>query len=310
MREDLPKLQTRYDQAQDIPITLQKTWGPPGTFEFNSGVLELYKKCNQSGIPFAYLDLEWEDFQNSDRFALGKVQAFVQNIGFYWRTGGGLLLHGPNGTGKSFLSYQVARAAVALNIPTICLSLIEYVEKKRLQRVQPNLILELMRSIERAKVTVIDDFGKEYGEGANWQSYEAYTALFNIFREGPNRVVVLNTALFPKDIDKKAGTSIMSRMGSYTNIPVSGEDFRDLVLEPETFNLMRSAEKQHKHCWEPHPLLAKTTVQKVTQTLGSSDCKCCKYRFHPKLCTLRFERKWINGTGTAGVGGAQASGSD
>lgn len=276
-------------------------------FRFDQDVLSFYRRCKNAGIPQEILELDWEDFQSRDKdgkpcdsVSLKHAHDFADLISYYWRSGGGLFIIGPNGSGKSFLSYQIAKTAIRYKIPTICFTLIEYLEARRFQKIQPSLIIELMKDIEKANVIIIDDYGKEYGTGKDWNSYEAYTAIFNVFKEGATKCVVLNTALGLEQFGEKAGTSMLSRMARFTTVSLSGTDFRDNVIDPASFRLVRSNEADHSHCYEPHPLLTPETRTKHPK------CIVCKYRFHPTLCMRRFNKQWVarktgsgDGTGTA-----------
>ena len=312
--DEVPKLLTRFEQSQETPDALRKIWGPPDLFQFDPNILMLYKKFKHAGIPQEQLDLGWDDFQNAtDKDSLIKVQDFADLIGYHWRSGGGLLLIGLNGTGKSFLSYMVAKVAITYKIPTMCFTLVEYLEARRLMKLQPDLMLELMKDIEKAKVIVIDDFGKEYGSGKDWSSYEAQTALFNVFKEGATKCVILNTALRQGDFEDKAGTSMLSRFSRFRPIAMSGKDFRKTKIDSSEFKEARAKETDHTKCYQPHPLLTLETCNRHDQ----NPCLVCKYRFHPTLCMMRFKGIWryrdreeADGTGTARADNAQASSTD
>lgn len=256
-------------------------------YRFDDEAMNYYKCCRMAGIPFDYLDLSLEDYQSVERKPLRKTIEFIKNLDFEWRSSGGLLIIGVIGSGKSFLSFMIAKAAVYGNIPTICISLVEYLEKRRLEKIQPNLILELISQLEDSRIVIIDDFGKGYGGEGHWYGYEASTALYNIFKEGNKKAVVVNTALQPSQFIERIESSFLSRAAGYPSVIMMGDDFRTIVPTP-TLNRIRNEKIDHNHCWLKHPALAEETIV----NLGKS-CDTCKYRFRPKLCLLRFEKHWI-----------------
>lgn len=290
-------LRTRLESAQNLSIELQKVWGRSRRFEFENKVLEYYQNCLEAGLPQEYLDLTWDDYQNSDRDALRSCKQFAENIDYYWRSGGGLLLTGLNGSGKSFLSYMIAKTAIVKKIPTMCLSISEMVMKKQLSRFQSNLYMEMLEGIQFAKVLIIDDFGKEFSSDNKILSQDANTTIFHIFKKGIIRSHIVNTALvYDGDkeggaFEKTVGTSLFSRLSKHEIVPIIGQDFRKLKLNPTLFSTARRPGADHSHCWEAHIVLTKESIEQLKDDV----CQCCKYRFHPVLCQLRFQNKWRKG---------------
>lgn len=287
MNDDTPRLQTRYELAQETLSHFREVWTQPEKYAFDPNAIAFYKLCRMAGIPFDYLDLSPEDYQSSERTQLRSALRFIKGIDYQWRSGGGLVFQGLNGSGKSFLSYMIAKAAVYSNIPTICLSLVEFIEKRRMERFQPNLILELIKQLEAGRVVIIDDFGKEYGGMSTWYGYEASTALHNVFREGGSKAIIVNTIL-TEEFNDKVSTTFLSKATGYEKVVFdSGEDFREPV-NPLSLSRAQSEKTNHTHCWLKHPVFANQTIE----SLGEC-CDTCKYHFRPKLCLLRFTKQWI-----------------
>lgn len=260
--------------------SLQEIWTPSESYQFDQPTISFYEQCRLAGIPFNYLDIDLEDYQSANREPLELILPYISNISYKWRVREGLVLMGTNGSGKSLLSYMIAKAAVKKGIRTTCLTLIEYIEKKRLSHIQPGLIIELMRQLNDSRIVVIDDYGKEWSGESNWASYSTNAILYSIFSEGLTKSVIINTSLEPNDFKGLAGTAIHSRASSSNFVSVTGEDFRrgeSIDLDPQT-----KEELDHTKCWVPHPVLSTGTILKM-----SALCKSCKYRFRPKLCALR-----------------------
>jgi len=132
--EETPKLLTRSQQVDELPLVLQKIWGPETKFEFKSDILKLYKKFKRAGIPQNYLDLSWKDFKNTDIEGLNIAKDFARIIDYLWKSGGGIWIHGANGTGKSFLSYMIAKTAVAKKYPLFVLLLQNILKQNELEK--------------------------------------------------------------------------------------------------------------------------------------------------------------------------------
>lgn len=269
-------LRKRSAQAERTITQLKDIWNLDSD-HFKDPIVKQYSAFQRAGIPMKYIDLWWEDFQNSDKDALKKAQDFSANLNYHWKSGGGILIFGPNGAGKSFLSYMIAKQAIFNNISTFCFSLVEYQRKKWLRQ-RPELLLELLQMIENSKLIILDDYGKEYGKGNDWSSFENYMVVSEIF-EG-TKAVVVNTALPLRNLKEKAGSSILSRIGHFTSVPMSGKDFRSEEIKGEEFKKIRSAHQVHD-CWKAHPLLSNPIAGK---------CFSCLYRFHPYLCVLRYKK--------------------
>jgi len=284
---DTPRLQTRYNLAAETTSSFQEIWMPPGVYQFNRETISFYEQCRLSGIPFNYLDIELEDYQSSDRESLKTVIPYISDLAYKWRSREGLVLLGTNGSGKSMLSYMIAKAAVRKGIRTTCLTLIEYLEKKRLSSIQSGLIIELMKQLNDSRIVVIDDFGKEYSGESNWTSYSANAIIYSIFSEGLTKSVIVNSSLSPEDFKGVAGTAISSRMSSSPMVSVTGDDFRE--NESVDLGLQSREDLDHVKCWVPHPVLSEDTVSKM-----SLSCKSCKYRFRPKLCILKRSNTWYS----------------
>jgi len=146
--------------------------------------------------------------------------------------------------------------------------------------------MELIKDIEESNVIMIDDFGKQYGTGNDWASYESSTALHNVFKEGAMKAIIINTALPQKDFEEKAGFSIISRMSMFQNLGLIGKDFRNYDLNLLKFGDIRAMETDHSHCWKPHQLLTKETIDNHID----NPCLVCKHRFHPHLCMIAYEK--------------------
>lgn len=284
--EDAPKLQTRYDQSKSTTVSFQEIWMPQELYRFDQAMLSFYQQCRLSGIPFDYLDLDLEDYQSDDRAPLQLTREFIETLPDKWRSQQGVVFIGPNGSGKSFLSFMIAKAAVKRGIRTTCLTLVEYLEKRRLDRVQPSLVMELVGQLNESRLVAIDDFGKEYSGTENWWSYEANTILYNIFSQGFTKSVIMNSAMSVKDFRERIGSANASRASINRVVSVKGSDFRVVDSGIDALQELRVKANKTK-CWRLHPILDELSSEPLMNT-----CKGCKYRFRLKLCYLRCTGKW------------------
>jgi DNA replication protein DnaC len=252
--------------------------------------LHFVERAFKSGVPFDYLFSQWEDYQVPNREPLRKAMEFARQIRFHIHAGTGLLIIGESGRGKSFLSYMIASEAIEVHkIPTLCVSIREWVDKKKFIMHNPALYVELLEMLNAARLVIIDNLSSE-GEKKWWDAEDLFDLIDRVTAGGRRkRCVVMNTNMGHAAFSKRAGWSIVSRAFAFSTMKITREspDFRENKADIDRVIAHRATLTGEPPCMKRLPF---------EKTGGSQTslfpCARCVYSTRVYLCELRFMNKW------------------
>ena len=183
-----------------------------------------YVEMDSAGINREYWDLDWKDWCG-DQLVQSCVQDYILNLENAYKNGLGLVLHGGNGVGKTFLSTQILKAAIAKNYSTrfITMAEITALMRSKIDSVDDNDIYE--RCVKNSEFLCIDNAGSEYRPSGNYAPAE-----FDILARHRRRNLfptIISTNLSHEEFVQIYGPSISSLFSASSKfINVLGSDFR------------------------------------------------------------------------------------
>lgn len=284
----LRKYDLRSTYSEQLREILKEHYSNIPPADQSAEALRMLTVCFSSGVPFDYLEAEWEDYQAKDRAPLQEVRDFAASIPFQIHTGGGLVLIGVNGAGKSFLSYMCALEAIRRwKTATACFSVREYLDKKRYQYLNPNLFDELLHRIDQARFVVIDNLSRE-SDKLGWKPEDLFEIIDRITTGKRKKCLVLNTNMSKADYESESGGSVLSRTRKFERVLLDNEDFRNRRPDYRDLIKRRKIKVRQPKCYKPLSFLAdKKRLNKPEA------CKRCAYSTRATLCELRSKRNWI-----------------
>ena len=284
----------REDRPARLVEALKNMWPEAMDSKLDDRRIQTLKKLYKAGVPIDYLESRWADYQADDRDALESARAFARHLPFHVETGGGLVLIGDNGSGKSFLSYMIAITAIsAYRLPILCFSVREWVDRKIYQRHNPRLFDELLRMLDQAALVIVDNLSRE-GEKLGWGPEDVFEIVDRITAGGGRkRALVLNTNMTKSDYEKQAGTSVLSRTKGFERVKLGNKDFRGTPANVGRLIQYRRSGVD-AHCFQALSFLDLTVdeVPSVRPTTLPGACKFCCYSTRARLCEIRTIGKW------------------
>lgn len=113
----------------------------------------------------------------------------------------GILMYGPTGTGKSYLSACVANDLMARRVPVLMTSIIKLTDYR------PDELGEIVRQMKRARVLVLDDLGAE--RGTDFKLEQVYNIVEDRCNANKPMIVTTNMSM---DEMKNAGDMRYNRI--------------------------------------------------------------------------------------------------
>ncbi len=168
---------------------------------FNSFNLNLYSKQKKT-------DDDISDFDQMNAI-FNICKKFAQN---FPNVGGGLIMFGLTGLGKTHLSLSIASELISKGFGVIYATASEIVRKMTdvyFKRTQVNEV-KFLNLINETDLIILDDLGSEFESSLN------LSAIFEILniRTNLNKPIILSTNLFPKEIERRYGFRIFSRISA------------------------------------------------------------------------------------------------
>jgi DNA replication protein DnaC len=153
------------------------------------------------------------------------VERFLRHIDSELNSGGGLILWGENGTGKTSAAIVIAKEARRRGAPALFVN----AEDLRRASIEKELFHEEMTLMDRARevdVLVIDDLGKDH-RGQTGYSDTLFENLIR-FRSANCRTTIVTTNLKLVRLRDRYGASMMSVMKeTMTPVAAEGESLRE-----------------------------------------------------------------------------------
>jgi len=142
----------------------------------------------------------WDHSKGSEKiFNIGTK--YVNNFSEMKKEGIGLLIYGPPGNGKTYVSSCIANRLIENMIPTICVSI-----NGLLDRIKQTFNTwgkegeeQIIRSLSNADLLIIDDLGTE--QDTDWSNTKVYNILDSRYRNGLPLIVTTNFKL--EDLKEK-----------------------------------------------------------------------------------------------------------
>ena len=159
-----------------------------------------------------------------EEIVLPKVQSFMSS--FFGRCEGNLLMTGPSGTGKTFLSNCIAREAIERCKSIVYESAAEMFErfsKDSFQRSEDEALSGRIREIYDCELLIIDDLGTELASA--FTNSRLFMLLSHRLKTGSSTIISSNLSM--NQMSQIYGERIVSRlMESFVLIPFYGSDLR------------------------------------------------------------------------------------
>jgi DNA replication protein DnaC len=224
--------------AAELPVDPQHciTCEGTGTFQWHAGGRICEWKCNcidqwimhryflHSGIGLSYQRLAWTDVR-PDHPAIEVITDYEDNSDAFVRSGVGLVLHGPNGTGKTLFAALLLKSLLARGhdgylttfremLDTFTRGFRDNVEQRWFHK-----------RVKNAGVLVVDEVGKESGKDRDFPM-ETLEDLIR-HRVAHARPTIITTNYGPDKVRSGYGSGLVSLLSERSIFyECRGEDFR------------------------------------------------------------------------------------
>lgn len=188
---------------------------------------ERYLELDAAGIDKEYWDLSLASNWNGDQIAKDRVEEYITNLSSAYDNGLGIVFHGTNGVGKTFLGVTILKKALELGKSVCFITMAELCQKMK-SKIDSEGDREFYEDrVKNVDYLYIDNLGSEYRP----QNFGTYTlAEFDILARHRRRNLLptlLSTNLSREEFISQYGSSISSLFSASAQfLHVQGSDFR------------------------------------------------------------------------------------
>lgn len=185
---------------------------------------QLAKHYSMSGIGVKYQRLDWSDFVG-DENALQQVSDYVLGHDRMIRGGMGLLLHGPLGTGKTFLANMVLKELIRRGYNCWATTFANTIEAFTATWGNKDEKQWFARRFMYSQILLLDDLGRDLRTGNNLPQSTFDSILRTRVQDG--RTTLITTNMTMRELETGYGAASLSMLREVSlRIEFSGADFR------------------------------------------------------------------------------------
>lgn len=183
------------------------------------------------GIPKRYYDMDFEWLrkhgsfpkENSEVYAV--VKQYVDNLEVNLKSGKGLILRGPAGTGKTSIAVSILKQAMALGKGCLMISMPNLLDNMLTLSKGDNVAyLSYEQKLRNIPLLLLDDFGAEYSK-SDWVASKVESVIID--RYNRMKPIILTTNYSETWTEENYSQRIYDRLrGEYEEAIFNGESHR------------------------------------------------------------------------------------
>lgn len=183
------------------------------------------------GIPKRYYDMDFEwlrkhgSFPKEDSEAYAVVKQYVDNLEVNLKSGKGLILRGPAGTGKTSIAVSILKQAMALGKGCLMISMPNLLDNMLTLSKGDNVAyLSYEQKLRNIPLLLLDDFGAEYSK-SDWVASKVESVIID--RYNRMKPIILTTNYSETWTEENYSQRIYDRLrGEYEEAIFNGESHR------------------------------------------------------------------------------------
>ena len=183
-----------------------------------------------SGLPNRFKSRTLESFKTETAETKEALKTAWKLINEWGKPGQrGLLVLGPNGTGKTHLAAGILMRLASRGVPGKFLTAPAMMEQLRTAISQNEGVGQVLKLLGNVDLLVIDDLGKEYvkveGEGSSWTTEQIWECVNR--RYEADKPMIVTTNLTDDQIERRYGQAVFSRLCEMMDVIIlDGPDWR------------------------------------------------------------------------------------
>lgn len=183
------------------------------------------------GIPKRYYDMDFEwlrkhgSFPKENSEAYAVVKQYVDNLEVNLKSGKGLILRGPAGTGKTSIAVSILKQAMALGKECLMISMPNLLDNMLTLSKGDNVAyLSYEQKLRNIPLLLLDDFGAEYSK-SDWVASKVESVIID--RYNRMKPIILTTNYSETWTEENYSQRIYDRLrGEYEEAIFNGESHR------------------------------------------------------------------------------------
>lgn len=183
------------------------------------------------GIPKRYYDMDFEwlrkygSFPKENSEAYAVVKHYVDNLEVNLKSGKGLILRGPAGTGKTSIAVSILKQAMALGKGCLMISMPNLLDNMLTLSKGDNVAyLSYEQKLRNIPLLLLDDFGAEYSK-SDWVASKVESVIID--RYNRMKPIILTTNYSETWTEENYSQRIYDRLrGEYEEAIFNGESHR------------------------------------------------------------------------------------
>lgn len=183
------------------------------------------------GIPKRYYDMDFEwlrkhgSFSKENSEAYAVVKQYVDNLEVNLKSGKGLILRGPAGTGKTSIAVSILKQAMALGKGCLMISMPNLLDNMLTLSKGDNVAyLSYEQKLRNIPLLLLDDFGAEYSK-SDWVASKVESVIID--RYNRMKPIILTTNYSETWTEENYSQRIYDRLrGEYEEAIFNGESHR------------------------------------------------------------------------------------